>query len=302
MTGAGGWPLNVFLTPEQVPFYAGTYFPPESRMGMPSWRSVLDRGGRCLGRAARGDPHRRRAHRRAPSRRSPAAGLGRAASAGGAGRGGGGAARPVRRGQRRLRRRPQVPAGVGDRVPAAARGDRDVRAHPSGHGLRRHVRPGGRRLRPLLGRPLLARPPLREDALRQRPAGPGLPARLAGHRRAAVPARCASRRSTGPCARCAVPRAASSPPSTPTRRGWRASSTSGASSRCGRPWRASPMPTTPSPGSAPPAAATSRAPTSRCAARARRSGSTTGGGGCTRSAQSGSGPASTTSAWPPGTR
>ncbi len=42
MTGHGGWPLNVFLTPEQVPFYAGTYFPPESRHGMPSWRQVLE--------------------------------------------------------------------------------------------------------------------------------------------------------------------------------------------------------------------------------------------------------------------
>jgi uncharacterized protein YyaL (SSP411 family) len=42
MTGAGGWPLNVFLTPEQVPFYAGTYFPPEPRMGAPSWRQVLE--------------------------------------------------------------------------------------------------------------------------------------------------------------------------------------------------------------------------------------------------------------------
>jgi uncharacterized protein len=42
MTGAGGWPLNVFLTPEQVPFYAGTYFPPDPRMGMPSWRQVLE--------------------------------------------------------------------------------------------------------------------------------------------------------------------------------------------------------------------------------------------------------------------
>jgi uncharacterized protein YyaL (SSP411 family) len=42
MTGQGGWPLNVFLTPEQVPFFAGTYFPPDSRMGMPSWRSVLE--------------------------------------------------------------------------------------------------------------------------------------------------------------------------------------------------------------------------------------------------------------------
>jgi uncharacterized protein YyaL (SSP411 family) len=41
MTGHGGWPLNVFLTPEQVPFYAGTYFPPDERGGMPSWRRVL---------------------------------------------------------------------------------------------------------------------------------------------------------------------------------------------------------------------------------------------------------------------
>ena len=41
MTGQGGWPLNVFLTPEQVPFYGGTYFPPEPRHGMPSWTQVL---------------------------------------------------------------------------------------------------------------------------------------------------------------------------------------------------------------------------------------------------------------------
>jgi uncharacterized protein YyaL (SSP411 family) len=42
LTGQGGWPLNAFLTPEGVPFYAGTYFPPESRHGLPSWRMVLD--------------------------------------------------------------------------------------------------------------------------------------------------------------------------------------------------------------------------------------------------------------------
>src|ERR687890_1607457 len=42
MTGHGGWPLNVFITPEQVPFYAGTYFPPEDRQGMPSWRRILE--------------------------------------------------------------------------------------------------------------------------------------------------------------------------------------------------------------------------------------------------------------------
>ena len=41
MTGGGGWPLNVFITPEQVPFYAGTYYPPEPRHGMPSWPVVL---------------------------------------------------------------------------------------------------------------------------------------------------------------------------------------------------------------------------------------------------------------------
>ena len=42
MTGHGGWPLNAFLTPEGVPFYAGTYFPPQPRQGMPSWRMVLE--------------------------------------------------------------------------------------------------------------------------------------------------------------------------------------------------------------------------------------------------------------------
>ena len=41
MTGHGGWPLNTFLTPDQGPFYAGTYFPPEPRHGLPSWRMVL---------------------------------------------------------------------------------------------------------------------------------------------------------------------------------------------------------------------------------------------------------------------
>ncbi len=41
MTGQGGWPLNVFLTPEGEPFFAGTYFPPESRQGMASWSMVV---------------------------------------------------------------------------------------------------------------------------------------------------------------------------------------------------------------------------------------------------------------------
>ena len=41
MTGQGGWPMTVFLTPQGEPFYAGTYFPPESRHGMPSFTQVL---------------------------------------------------------------------------------------------------------------------------------------------------------------------------------------------------------------------------------------------------------------------
>ena len=37
MTGSGGWPTTVFMTPEAKPFYAGTYFPPEPRHGIPSF-------------------------------------------------------------------------------------------------------------------------------------------------------------------------------------------------------------------------------------------------------------------------
>jgi hypothetical protein len=41
MTGRGGWPMSVFLTPEGQPFYGGTYFPPKPRYGMPSFTDVL---------------------------------------------------------------------------------------------------------------------------------------------------------------------------------------------------------------------------------------------------------------------
>ncbi|HMO56286.1 MAG TPA: thioredoxin domain-containing protein [Roseiflexaceae bacterium] len=41
MTGGGGWPMTVFLTPDGVPFYGGTYFPPEDRYQMPSFSRVL---------------------------------------------------------------------------------------------------------------------------------------------------------------------------------------------------------------------------------------------------------------------
>ena len=42
MTGHGGWPMTVFLTPDGKPFYGGTYFPPEDRGGMPSFPRVME--------------------------------------------------------------------------------------------------------------------------------------------------------------------------------------------------------------------------------------------------------------------
>jgi len=41
MTGQGGWPMSVFLTPEGEPFYGGTYFPPVRRHGLPAFRELL---------------------------------------------------------------------------------------------------------------------------------------------------------------------------------------------------------------------------------------------------------------------
>ena len=41
ITGNGGWPMSIFMTPEQKPFYAGTYFPPASRYGMMGFRDLL---------------------------------------------------------------------------------------------------------------------------------------------------------------------------------------------------------------------------------------------------------------------
>ena len=42
MTGSGGWPLTVFLTPDGKPFFAGTYFPPVPQHGLPSFPQVLN--------------------------------------------------------------------------------------------------------------------------------------------------------------------------------------------------------------------------------------------------------------------
>ena len=53
LTGSGGWPMTVFLTPEGEPFLGGTYFPPEPRHGLPSFRQVLTSVARRVPRATR---------------------------------------------------------------------------------------------------------------------------------------------------------------------------------------------------------------------------------------------------------
>ena len=121
MTGRGGWPLNAFLTPDGVPFYAGTYFPPEPRHG----HAVLAAGA-ARRRARRGATSARRSSRpargscrgwRAPRASSPPEGeLDPAALDD--------AVAALRRGYdsraRRLRRRAEVPRRLDDRVPARA--------------------------------------------------------------------------------------------------------------------------------------------------------------------------------------
>jgi uncharacterized protein len=54
LTGQGGWPMTVFLTPDGEPFYGGTYYPPEPRHGLPSFRQLLVAVGEAY-RERRGD-------------------------------------------------------------------------------------------------------------------------------------------------------------------------------------------------------------------------------------------------------
>ena len=57
LTGSGGWPMSVFCTPDGRPFYAGTYFPPVERHGMPPFRRVVAGVGRGLAHPTRAGPY-----------------------------------------------------------------------------------------------------------------------------------------------------------------------------------------------------------------------------------------------------
>ncbi len=70
MSGQGGWPMTVFLDPDGVPFYGGTYFPPDESRGMPSFRMVMEAVVDAFERKRERDPRARRPRRGLGSARS----------------------------------------------------------------------------------------------------------------------------------------------------------------------------------------------------------------------------------------
>ena len=205
LTGQGGWPMTVFLTPDGEPFFGGTYYPPEPRHGLPSFRQLLaaiaeayrDRREDVDG-AGRGRRRRPQAQRRP----RPVEG---AAERSGHRRGGARAPRAARPGMGRLRPRAEVPARVDDRAAPPRGSGRHGGDDARRHGCGRHVRPRRRRLPPLLRRRPLARPALREDAVRQRAARARIPARVARHRQRAVSRGGRADARLHRCASCALP-------------------------------------------------------------------------------------------------
>ena len=128
MTGHGGWPLNVFLTPDQEPFFGGTYWPPEPRHGMPSFRQVLEAvAGLWRERRERGRRRPARALDRAPRRRGRARARRRSRSTRDLldARASRGSLEQLRPPPRRLRRRAEVPAAL--RARAARRASASAR-------------------------------------------------------------------------------------------------------------------------------------------------------------------------------
>ena len=200
----GGWPLTMFLTPDQLPFFGGTYFPEDGALRHARASASCCERVRAFYDEQRGEIAR--AERAAASRRSRAcsrAGRRRVRRASRARRS---TRRPrssreqLRPGARRLRRRAEVPASRHDSSCCCAatplRGDAHAldmaRFTLRADGRGRHLRPARRRLLPLQRRRRLGHPALREDALRQRLAAAPVRGRLGRH---------AASRSSRACAR-----------------------------------------------------------------------------------------------------
>ena len=133
LTGSGGWPMSVFLTPELEPFFGGTYFPPDDRHGLPAFRRVLDgvadayrnRRAEVVAQGAQLARHLRESVAIPAGQQDPGVEmLDRAAAAAG---------RELRRRARRLWRSAQVPRADDPGVPAAHLAA-NRRRRPAGHG------------------------------------------------------------------------------------------------------------------------------------------------------------------------
>ena len=213
MTGPGGWPMCVFLTPDGAPVLRRDLLP-----GPAAPRDAVvppGAGGRAAGPGASSAPSVEQAGGSGSSARSSDAGAGRragrrpAVDAGAARRRGRGA---VERGfdadERRLGRRAQVPAADDDRVPAPAarpRGDagaadRDRRSRSTRWPPAASTTSSAAASTATRPTRIWLVPALRADALRQRPARPGLPARLGARPASARYREVATGRSTTCCA------------------------------------------------------------------------------------------------------
>ena len=190
LSGHGGWPMTVFLTPAGEPFYGGTYYPPEPRHGMPSFRQVLDSIAEAW-RERRDDVSRAAAQLVEAVRHSaelrPSNDPLIDSVLGAAERNLAATFEPTYGGWGRAPKFPNAPALEFLLRRDGRGGARDGREDARRDGRRRDVRPARRRLPPLLGRRPLAGAALREDALRQRAPGGGVPARLARDRHRPLP-------------------------------------------------------------------------------------------------------------------
>ena len=234
MSGHGGWPMTVFLDPDGVPFYGGTYFPPDESRGMPSFRMVMEAVVDAF------ESNREELRERAPETRARLGAIGAIEPA---------PRRPARscwrrRWRRCWRRADREHGGFGGapKFPPAsalelllARGEH--RAWSSAPSTR--CWPAASTTSSAAASPATRSTPSGSSPTSRRcstttPCWPA-PTCTAGRRSAtSATAASARRRWTGCCARCAAPRAASTRPSTPTPRARRAASTSGRRRRSAR--------------------------------------------------------------------
>ncbi len=253
LVGSGGWPLTVVLTPELKPFFGGTYFPPEERLGRPGLRSILLQLHEAWSTSREQVEFSAQTVAEFVRSRVPAnpAKLGPRTLHQGwqmlrtdydeANGGFGGAPKFPRPHTLSLSAAPERSrARHGAAPPGRAPAGRD-----GGGG---HSRSPRRGIRALLHRRAVARAPLREDALRPGAVGPRLSGDVSGHAAASVTPTSPATSSPTCCAICAGPRGRSSPPRTRTARGRRGGSTSGSPTRCRSFWaprrtRSSPPPT-----------------------------------------------------------